>query len=101
MESHFSISVILAVTFFILPIAYKLWKKQKVELSDLAKCAFAAMGLPNLAICLFYLITNPSKAIEMAEVPQYLTIAILMFTYLAFEEIKKTFQKEKKSASDA
>ena len=54
------------------------------------------MGLPNLAICLFYLITDPAKAIEMSEAIQYLTIAVLVISYLAIQEIKQTFEKEGK-----
>ncbi len=93
MNYSFNASVILAIIFFILPIIFKLWHKQSIELSDLAKCTLAAMGLPNLAICLFYLITNPTKAIEMEEVIQYLTIAVLVIAYLTITEIKQIFEK--------
>lgn len=94
--SSVNISVILAVIFFILPIGFRLWHNQYIEISDLAKCTLAAMALPNLAICLFYLITNPSKAVEMSEVIQYLTIAVLIITYLAIEEIRQTLKKQEK-----
>ncbi len=94
MANNFNLAAILAIAFFVIPIGYKVWNKQKTELSDLAKCTLAAMGLPNLAICLFHLITNPAKALEMTEVTQYLTVAVLVIAYLTIQEIKKTFEKK-------
>ena len=94
MKYSSSISVILAVVFFILPLVYRLYYKRDVDLSDLVRITLSAMALPNLVICLFYLLTNPPKAIEMGEAPQYLVIAVLVITYLSIREIKQIFEEE-------
>ena len=86
-------SVLLIILFFVLLIGYKLYSKQSIQVFDLLKCTLAAMVLPNLVIYLFYLITNPQKAIEMTETTQYLTFAALIITYIAIEEIRQTFKK--------
>ena len=86
-----TVTSLMAVVFFLVPIAYKLGRKQRIELSDLAKCALSAMSLPNLCLCLFYLVTNPGEAIKMPEVFQYLVIAVLIIIYLSVLEIQKVF----------
>lgn len=95
MATPVNIPVILAIVFFVLPIAVKLRRKQKIELSDLTRCTLTAMGLPSLTICLYYLVTNPLEAMKMPEAPQYLAIAVLTITYLAIEEIKKALDNPK------
>lgn len=100
MVTPLNISVILAIVFFVLPIAVKLRSKQQVELSDLTRCTLSAMGLPSLIICLYLLIANPLEAMKMQEAPQYLTIAVLTITYLAIEEIIKIFKEKQKPPPD-
>lgn len=88
------VETILAILFFILPLAYNWRYKLPIQLTDMTKCTLSAMALPKLVICLFYLVTNPAKAIQMSEAPQYLTIAVLVIFYLAASEIRKTFEKK-------
>jgi hypothetical protein len=87
-------SAILAISFFLLPIIYKSWKKESLNMSDLVKCSLSAMGLPNLIICLFYLIIDPTKALEMPETIQHLTIAVLIIIYLVVLEIVQIFKQK-------
>lgn len=94
MSYQFNISAILAVALFVIPVLYKIYYKLVVDLSDLVKITLAAMALPDLIICLFHLITNPSKAVEMAEVTQYLTIAVLVIIFLSIQEIKQIFRRK-------
>ncbi len=99
MNYSFNIPAILAIVFFTLPLVFKIWRQQVIRLSDLTKCTLAAMALPNLFICLFYLVTNPAKAMIMTETIQYLTIAVLIITYLTLKEIKQTFSKKNNDTS--
>lgn len=85
------LTIVLATLFFLVPLLYKRWKKAKIEFADIGNCALAAMGLPNLFLCLYYLLTNPKNALEMAELPQYLTIGVLTILFLTGESILKTF----------
>lgn len=81
--------------FFLIPLLYRRWKKEQIELADLGSCALAAMGLPNLGICLYYLIINPLEAIKMAEFPQYLAIGVLTILFLTVESIIRVFVKSR------
>ena len=86
-------TVVLAIFFFLAPLIYKRWKNEQVELADLGNCALAAMGLPNLLACLYYLVTNPSEAMKMAELPQYLIIGLLTILFLTCVSISNIFTK--------
>jgi hypothetical protein len=94
MNNQINTQAILAILFFILPLIYRWKKRQVVSLTDVARCTLAAMSLPNLLICLYYVVLNPSKALTMAETVQYLTIAVLIIIYVSVLEIQKTFQKK-------
>jgi len=85
--------VLLAMFFFLAPLIYKRWKKEQIELADLGNCALAAMGLPNLFMCLFYLVVNPAEVVKMAELPQYLTIGVLIILFLTCVSISEVFKK--------
>lgn len=100
MQDQVNIQAILAILFFILPLIYKHWKGQTVELGDVIKCALASMGLLDLVICLFYLVVHPAKAFEMAETKQYLAIAVLVIIYLTLSEIHKTFGEKKSKTQE-
>ena len=89
MVNAINIPVALTVAFFILPIAFKVRKKEKIELSDLIRYTITSIGLPHLVICLYLLITDPKTALNMAEAPQLLAITVLISIYLALGEIKK------------
>jgi len=94
MQDQINTQPILAILFFVLPLIYR-WKKgQVVSLTDVARCTLASMSLPNLVICLYYLVLSPTKALAMTETVQYLTIAVLIIIYLSVLEIQKTFQKK-------
>ena len=97
MEDRVNIEAILAIFFFILPLAYN-WKyKLPVQLTDITKCTLSSMALPKLVICLVYLVISPTKALQMNETPQYLTIAVLVIIYLTTSEIRKTFDRKVKT----
>ena len=85
--------VLLAMFFFLAPLIYKRWKKEQIELAGLGNCALAAMGLPNLFMCLFYLVVNPAEVVKMAELPQYLTIGVLIILFLTCVSISEVFKK--------
>lgn len=87
-----TLTVLLATLFFLTPLLYKKWKGGRIELADLSNCALAAMGLPNLFTCLYYLIISPADAMKMSEWPQYLTIGVLTILFLTGESILKIFQ---------
>ncbi len=91
MDYQFNFQAVLAICFFCSPLIYKRFRGNKVELTDVLKCAIAAMSLPDLILCLFYLVFNPSKAYQIAETKQYFTIAILVVIYITGTEIYKTF----------
>lgn len=93
MQDQINIETILAILFFILPLFFNWGYKLPIQLSDITKCTLSSMALPKLVICLFYLVTNPIKAIQMNETPQYLTVAVLVIIYLTASEIHKTFKK--------
>lgn len=82
-------STLLAVVFFLTPILYKKLNKEATDLPTVAKCAISAMALPDLAICIYYLFVNPVQAYSMPEAPQYFFVAIVIFGYFAFWEIRK------------
>ncbi len=86
-------TVLLAMFFFLAPLIYKKWKGERIELADLGNCAMAAMGLPNLFTCLYYLVVNPQEALKMAELPQYLTIGVLTILFLTWASIVDVFTK--------
>ena len=94
MQDQVNLETVLAILFFILPLAFNWRYKRPIQLTDITKCTLSAMALPKLTICLFYLVTNPAKAIQMSETPQYLTIAVLVIFYLTASEIRKTFEKK-------
>ncbi|WP_367389093.1 hypothetical protein [Lewinella sp. LCG006] len=95
MNDQINISVILAILFFIVPIGYNIWNRQEVHLSALIRIVLVSMTLPDLLLCLYYLVTDGAKAVEMREVTQYLTMAVLVIMYLSFQEIKEVFGKRK------
>jgi hypothetical protein len=86
-------TVLLAMFFFLAPLIYKKWQGERIELADLGKCAIPAMGLPNLFICLYYLVVNPTEALKMAELPQYLTIGVLTILFLTWVSIAEVFTR--------
>ena len=88
-----TVTVLLVALFFLAPLIYKRLRQDKIDLADLGNCALAAMGLPNLFICLYHLIINPLDAVKMAEFPQYLTIGVLTILFLTGESIFKTFSQ--------
>lgn len=100
MIDQFNVQTILAIIFFFAPLVYKFKQGEYNPLSDGAKCTLAAMGLPKLVICLYYLITNPAKAVQMEETTQYLTIAVLIILYITGTEIHKSFQKDTTSPKE-
>lgn len=85
-------TVLLTIFFFLIPLLYKKWKKEKIELSDLLNCALAAMSLPNLLICLYYQMANPAEATKMADQQQYSLIGVLTILFLTGESILKILQ---------
>lgn len=100
MQDQVNIQTVLAIIFFFAPLLYKFKQGSYNPLSDGAKCTLAAMGLPKLVICLYYLLTNPTKAVAMEETTQYLTIAVLIILYITGTEIHKSFQKDAASPKE-
>lgn len=90
-----SLTIALAIIFFLAPLLYKKWKAQPVLLADFVACSLAAMSLPNLVMCLIGLIINPSEVIETPEFSQYLAIGILTILYLTLESIITVFMKNR------
>ncbi len=88
-----TVTVLLTIFFFLIPLLYQKWKKEKIELSDLLNCALGAMSLPNLLICLYYQMTNPAEATKMAEQQQYSLIGVLTILFITADGILKVFAK--------
>ena len=88
-----TVTVLLTIFFFLLPLLYKKWKKEKVELSDLLNCALAAMSLPNLFIYIYYQMANPLEATKMAEQQQYSLIGVLTILFITADSILKVFAR--------
>ena len=74
-------------------IAFKHWKKEKVDMHFLITSVLSAMTLPKITICLFYAITNSSELLKMSEISQYLVLAAILMIYVSIIQITRDFKE--------
>jgi hypothetical protein len=89
------INNILALVFFFGPLLAIRYKKGSIQLADLINCSTTAMGLPDLIICLFHLVTNPEEVKKMQDFSQYMAIGAAVILTLAIDSITKAVNQKK------
>lgn len=92
---NLNVEVILTIVLFVAPIVYKFFTVKKVEIPDIIKYTLASLGLPDLFICLYYLIFDPWKAFQMPAASQLLSLGILVSISITIDEIHKYIEEKK------
>lgn len=84
---------ILIVIMILSFIAFKYWKKEKMEIYLLFTSALSIMSLPKIFICLFYAINNPSELSKITEFSQYLVVGLIVCVYVIATQVTKDFKE--------
>lgn len=83
-----SLMVVMLLSF----IAFKQWKKEKMDIYVLIASALSIMSLPKILICLFYAMNNPNELSKIAEVSQYLIVSLILSVYVITTQVTKDFK---------